>query len=155
VSADAVIARLRTFLLTLAVALCVGTVVELWLTDHLQTPLQFVPFVLCALGLAALIAVLLRPGRKTIWTLRAVMVVAALGALLGTYEHLEYNLEFAREINASKADAAPVWTALTGANPPLAPGVLGVTALIALAATYVHPALEQSNDERCTSEALK
>jgi hypothetical protein len=142
-SADIVVARLRRFLLMLACFLCVGTVVELWLTEHYETPLQLVPFALCALGLIALVAVLLRPTRKTLWALRVVMAVTALGGLLGTYEHLQGNLELAREVRPDRANATPVASALTGGNPVLAPGVLGVTGLIALAATYVHPALEQ------------
>jgi hypothetical protein len=36
--------------------------------------------------------------------------------------------------------------ALTGANPPPAPGVLGVAAAVALAATYAHPALREAQD---------
>jgi hypothetical protein len=140
-SAEVIVARLRQFMLVLACGLCVGLIIELWLTDHLQTPLQFVPFALCGLGLMALAWVLIRPNRNALWVLRAIMLIAALGGLLGTYEHLEHNLEFAREVNATKANAAPLWTALTGANPPLAPGALIVTAMIAGAATYVHPKL--------------
>lgn len=142
-SAEVVVSRLRLFLLWLAVALCGGIIVELWLTGHTKEVLQFVPFVLCGVGIVALLAVILRPQRRTILALRTIMVLAAVGGILGVYEHITGNLAFAQEINAAKANAAPVLTALTGANPPLAPGALGVTALLSLAATYYHPALKQ------------
>jgi hypothetical protein len=141
-SAESVLVRMRMFLLWLAFALCVGTVVELWLTEHTETAVQWVPFVLCALGAILLLVAILRPRRSSVLALRAIMTVAALGGLFGTYQHLESNLEFAREVNVAQAEAAPLWAALTGANPPLAPGILGAMAVIALAATYAHPALE-------------
>ena len=140
-SADVIVMRLRQFLLVLAGTMCIGLMAELWLTDHLQTPIQFVPFVACGLGLMALLLAFVLPNRKTLWALRSIMLLAALGGLFGIFQHLEHNLEFAREVNAIKANAAPLWTALTGANPPLAPGALVVTAIIAVAATYFHPKL--------------
>jgi hypothetical protein len=140
-SAEVIVTRLRLFLLWLAVALCGGVIAELWLTDHMEEPLQFVPFVVCGLSILALLQVLLRPQRSSLLQLRVMMVVAALGGLLGIYEHLAGNLAFAQEINVAKAAASPLFAALTGANPPLAPGALGVAALVGLAATYCHPKL--------------
>ena len=142
-SADRLVGRFRQFLLWLTIALCIGIVAELLLTGHYKAPLQLVPIGMCVLAAVCAAAVLVRPNPKTIGLLRAVMVVTTLAGILGAYEHLTGNLEFAREVNAAKANAAPIVTALTGANPALAPGALGVTALIALAATYFHPALEK------------
>jgi hypothetical protein len=143
-SAEAILARGRRFLLWLAAALCAGTVVELWLTSHTETPVQLVPFVVCAAGMIALAAALLRPSRGTILALRAAMVIAALAGLFGAFQHVSNNLAFAIETNAARASAAPIAAALTGANPPLAPGVLGAAAAVALAATYAHPALRNA-----------
>lgn len=143
---DAVLARLRRFLLALAAASCLGVVAELAITGHYETPVQVLPFVLCGLGALASLLALLRPARPVLQALRAIMVVSALGGAFGTFEHLEHNLEFAREVNAAKADAAPLTAAFTGGNPPLAPGALGVAAVIALAATYAHPALGKTHD---------
>lgn len=140
-SAEVIVTRLRLFLLWLAVALCGGVIAELWLTDHMEEPLQFVPFVLCGLSILALLQGIFRPQRSTLLQLRVMMMVAALGGFLGVYEHLAGNLAFAQEINATQAAASPLLVALTGANPPLAPGALGITALVALAATYYHPKL--------------
>ena len=138
--ADAIIlTQFRRFLLLLAASMCLGTIAELWLTNHMENPIQFVPFVGCSLGFLAVGWVLLRPQRRAILALRGVMLLVALAGAFGTFEHLEHNLDFAREIKAEQAAAAPLWSALTGANPPLAPGLLAVTALVAVAATYRHP----------------
>jgi hypothetical protein len=142
-SAEIVAARLRRFLLLLAVLLCLGTLGELVLTEHMEEPLQLVPFILCGAGLVALGLVLKWPQRKTIWGLRLVMVLMVLGGLFGIYEHLAGNWDFAREINQQASGSELLLSTLTGASPALAPGVLIVTAIVAQAATYFHPALKE------------
>lgn len=138
---EIVLRRLRRFLLALSVALLCGAVAELWFVEHTEDPVQLVPFVLCGLGAAACVAALVRPGRVALWALRAVMLLVAAGSLLGVYLHVESNAGLERELNPGMA-AGQVWLgALGGANPLLAPGVLAVAALLALAATYQHPAL--------------
>ena len=128
----------------LTIIVCAGVIAELWLTEHIEQPLQLLPFAVCALGILTAVAVLLRPSRVTIVSLRIVMLLATATGLIGIYSHLNGNLEFAREINASKADAAPIQAALSGANPPLAPGALVVVSAMALAATYGRPIPQQT-----------
>ncbi|NTU81466.1 MAG: hypothetical protein HGA45_19145 [Chloroflexales bacterium] len=133
--------RLRRFLLALAGAICAGTIIELWLTEHTESPIQLLPFGLCALGLVVVAMALLRPARGALIALRGVMGLLALGSLLGVYQHIAHNLAFELEIRPGAA-AADVWfEALRGASPLLAPGILALAALIAIAATYAHPAL--------------
>ena len=138
--------RLRLFLFALAGALCAGTIVELWLQDHTQKPLQFLPFVLCGLGLLAVSAALVRPNRVTLWTLRGVMLVTGAGSLIGVYEHILSNLEVVRETQPALTGAGALWQALHGAAPLLAPGVLAIAASVALMATYAHPVLTKRAD---------
>jgi hypothetical protein len=142
-SAEIVAARLRQFLLLLAALLCLGTLGELVLTDHMEEPLQLVPFVLCGVGLVALGLVFKWPQRKTIWGLRSVMLLVALGGLLGIYEHLAGNWDFAQEIDQQASGIKLLLSTLTGASPALAPGILIVTAIVAQMATYFHPALKE------------
>lgn len=142
-SAEIVAARLRRFLLLLAALLCLGTLGELALLEHTGEPLQLVPFVLCALALIVIVATYFWPQRKTIWSLRVVMVLAALGGFLGIYEHLAGNQAFALEINQQISGSELLLDTLTGASPALAPGVLIITAIVAQAATYFHPALRE------------
>ncbi len=129
------LARTRTLLLWLALAMCAGLIGELALTGHYEAPLQLLPIVLCALTIVAIGLVLLRPGPRAFGALRLLMIAMLAACALGVYVHVAGNLEFAREVNAAKAAAAPITAALTGGNPALAPGALGVTALVALIAT--------------------
>jgi hypothetical protein len=138
--------RLRTFLLGLAGWMCVGTIAELFLAKHYEDLVQFVPFVLCGVGLIAVVAALRRPRRATLLALRGVMGLLMAGSLLGMYEHLANNFAFELEMRPS-ASWSDVWfQALRGAAPLLAPGILAVAAVLAIAATYAHPALARRQD---------
>lgn len=141
-----VLLRLRSFLLTLSALLFIGTICELWLINHLETLVQLLPFALCGLGLAAVLVVLLRPQRATIRGLRAWMGLVALGSLFGSYEHIENNISFHKELHPHAPTAELVMGAIGGANPLLAPGILALAAMLALAATYYHPALRKSEE---------
>jgi len=139
-SAELVLARLRRFLLGLAGLICVATVVELWLIKHTEDPIQWLPFILCGVGIAAVLAVLLRPQRSTLRTLQVIMGLLIVGSFFGVYEHVTSNLEFALEIQPNAPTNTLIFKALGGANPLLAPGMLAFAALLALAAIYYHPA---------------
>lgn len=138
----------RRFSLIIACAMCAGIIAELWLTGHYDDPLQWVPFIVCGIGIVLLIAALARPQHGLLRSLQVLMIVMAIAGGVGTIVHLRSNLELAREVKPAKAQSQPLWMALTGRNPPLAPGALGVTALIALAATYKHPALQSQQRSR-------
>jgi hypothetical protein len=128
--------------------MCAGTIVELLLAEHTESLAQLIPFGLCGLGLIAVVAALLWPRRGTLLALRMVMGLLLLGSLLGVYEHIEGNLEFALEIRPT-ATFGMVWLdVLKGAAPLLAPGILALVAIIALAATYYHPALTRDHSAR-------
>ena len=133
--------RLRRFLVILTIFVFLATIVELVLEEHTQEALQWIPFVLCAAGLIATIAALLRPERRTLLALRVTMLIVALGGIVGAGIHLLRNFQFEQEIRASADFSDLIIPTLKGASPLLAPGVLIFGALIALAATYYHPAL--------------
>ena len=134
-SADVTLFRLRRFLLVLAEVLFAGTLVELVFTGHTQEPVQLIPFVLCGLGLFAVGAALIRPRRKTLLFVRACMSLVALGSLFVMVEHVTNNAEFYLEIHPSATVLETIAAALGGANPLVAPGILAVAAIIAVAAT--------------------
>jgi hypothetical protein len=138
--------RLRFGLLVLAALLCFGSMIELWLQEHTQEPIQWTPFSLCGAGLLSVSAALLRPTRAALWTLRGIMPVVGSGSLLGIYEHLISNLEVVWETQPAIAPAEAVWQALHGAAPLLAPGILALAATLALMGTYQHPALQPAAD---------
>ena len=145
--------RYRRFLLGLSAFICVGTVVELWLTEHTEDAIQFVPFVLCGIGLVAILAALLRPQRGTLLALRVVMLLLVAGSVLGMYEHLAGNFGCEMEIRPGSTFSDVWFAALRGSNPLLAPGILALAGILSTAATYRHPALARDTQEP-SGEAL-
>ena len=139
-----IVQRLRNFLFGLAGFMCAGTIVELLLAEHFEEPMQIVPFALCAAGVVVVFLAWRRPGRGVLQALRGVMALLVLGSLLGVYEHIEGNLEVVREVQPNAAASTVLLKTLTGAAPLLAPGILALVALLAIAATYYHPALARS-----------
>jgi hypothetical protein len=147
-SADDILSRLRRFLLVFSIGLMGGALLELWLIEHMEDPVQFIPFGLCALGTLAALAVLARPRRATLIALRVCMALVVIGSLLGIYLHVEGNYALQREISPNATAGAALSDALSGANPLLAPGILAVAAVLALAATYRHAALGKEDRQR-------
>jgi hypothetical protein len=140
-SADAVLSRLRVWLLLLAGGLFIGTLLELLLINHTESAVQLIPFVLCGVGLLSLSLALLRPRRAVLLTLRGCMIIIVAGGLFGVYEHISNNSAFLLEIQPNATSAEVFSKALGGANPLLAPAMLVLAAVLALTATYFHPAL--------------
>jgi hypothetical protein len=140
-NADTILSRLRRFLLALSSFLFMGTVVELSFSNHTKEPVQLIPFVLCGLGVIAIVLAWLRPQRKTLLALRASMGLVVLGSLVGLYEHIQNNIGFQLEIHPGSSIAQLISAALGGASPLLAPGVPAIAATLAMATTYYHPAL--------------
>jgi len=138
-SAAVVERRLRRALLVLAGGIFLGTPVELWLNEHTESRTQYIPFVLCGLGVLAVVGMLLSPRPATLWFLRGTMILTAAGGLLGIYEHIAGNFAFELEIRPNATYSGVVMDALRGGNPLLAPGILTVAAIVALIATYYHP----------------
>lgn len=139
--------QLRRFLLVLSAAICVGTVLELVLVGHVEETVQYVPFVLSGLGLGMVMLALYTPGRRVFLALRGVMATVALGSIFGVYQHFEHNLAFELEMDAKASVGDVLWEAFSGASPFLAPGILAVAAVTAIAATYKHPALVKKVDD--------
>lgn len=135
--------RLRLFLLGLAAFLCLGTIVELIFQEHYKEPLQFVPLLFCAVALVLIALVILRPTRAAIAALRIVMGVGILVSLVGVYEHIEQNMGFVLEIKPNTPMLDAFLESLRGAAPLLAPGILAIIGVIAIAGTCAHPALEK------------
>jgi hypothetical protein len=57
------------------------------------------------------------------------------------YEHIENNIAFQLEIWPDLSPFEMLASGLGGANPLLAPGILGIAALLALTAAYYNPGL--------------
>lgn len=151
-SEAATLRRLRTFLRLLAAALFAGSLLELILAGHYEGAMQFVPFVLCGLGLAAVAAIWLSPGRPTVLALRLVMLGVLCGSALGVAQHFFGNRGFARETRPAASERELLERSLTGGVPLLAPGILAVAAAVAIAATFGEGGRAASSITRRRSE---
>ncbi|MEM7532269.1 MAG: hypothetical protein AAF639_08835 [Chloroflexota bacterium] len=138
--------RLRRFLLILAGFICVGTIVELWFTNHVESFVQLIPFILSVLGIIVVGLALARPTKGTLQLLRGVMGITILGSIFGIYEHIEHNLAFELDIRPNASVADVFLDALGGASPMLAAGILAIAGIVAIAATYYHPLLVNRTD---------
>jgi len=135
-TAAEILRRLRKFLLLLSLFLFGGALIELWLVGHTKELVQWIAFALAGAGAFTLLLVLFRFSPATVRILRVGMLLVVLGSLFGMYEHFSGNVGFAREIRPNSTTTQLFWRGLQGGNPLLAPGVLAVASLLALAATY-------------------
>jgi len=135
-SDDARLTRLATLLYGLTVVMFAGIVLELLAAKHFADPVQLIPFVLCGVGFVAVLLAWKRPGRETVQTMRALMLLTAGTSLLGVWKHVEGNVGFVRELHPDAAGWALIEGALTGRAPLLASGALTVTGVLAITATF-------------------
>jgi len=135
-TAAEILSRLRRFLLLLSLFLFGGALIELSLVGHTKELVQWIAFALAGAGALTLLLVLFRLSPVTVRILRVCMLLVVLGSMFGMYEHFSGNVAFAREIQPASTTSRLFWRGLQGGNPLLAPGVLAVASLLALAATY-------------------
>lgn len=135
-SSSEVLRRIRKFLLLLTISLFAGALAELWLVGHTEDVLQLVPFVLSVVGIVVSLLVFFWPSTGTIQVMRIWMAVVVLGTLLGIYLHIEGNVAFEREVDPQATTSRLLLQGLGGGNPLLAPGILTIAAVLAVAATY-------------------
>lgn len=133
---------MRRMLLALVLVGMIGLMLELFLLEHTESVWQAIPFVILAGGLAAGLAVWIRPTRRTVRWFQLVMGVCALAGVLGVYLHYRGNLEFELELDASARGAVLVWRSLRGATPALAPAALTQVGLLGLIVAYRHPVFD-------------
>ena len=133
---------LRRFLLAIFLLGVAGISTELWLMGHYEDFYQQIPLMLGVLSLAALAAVLLKPGRGTVRLFRVVMALFILSGLIGAILHFQVNLEFQLEMDPGLQGVNLYRKAILAKTPPaLAPGAMIQLGLIGLAYTFggLHP----------------
>lgn len=136
--------QLRRFLLGVAAFILIGTIAELLLIEHYEEGLQWLPFIFSVVGLLSIGGVWLYPTTKALKAMRVIMGLVVLSGVVGIYIHFSRNLAFTREINPSFSLAESILPALKGSYPLLAPGILFLAGILALAAAHRHPKLEKS-----------
>lgn len=139
---------LRLFLLALVLVGTLGFLAELFLLEHTESFSQIIPFAVLGGGLLSLIAVALRPSRRTVRIFQAMMALFIASGVIGLYLHYSGNAAFEREMDPSAAGVGLVWQSLRGATPALAPGGLVHLGLIGLMYAFRHPALDAGHIHR-------
>ena len=134
---------LRGLLLALVLLGAFGLVVELFLLEHTESPVQWAPSATLAGVLASGALVAVRPGHAAVRAFQTVMATAVLVGALGVYLHLEGNLEFEREADPSVHGFQLLWRSVRGATPTLAPGAMIQLGLLGLIFAYRHPVLSR------------
>jgi len=141
-NSDAILARLRQFLLLITAGILIMTITELIFVSHWNETIQFLPFALCGLGLITVTIAYARPSNRSVKMLYWSMMVIGLCSFIGFYEHLVNNLSFWLEIQPNATIWELIVATFNGGIPVLAPGILLLGAVIGLLATYRHPLLE-------------
>jgi hypothetical protein len=139
ISAGQVLELLRVAILGVLVLGITGTVIELLLLEHDEAdkPLQFVPLILIAAGVAAIIWHLARPGPASLNVLQIVMAVFVLSSFVGFLAHFNGSAEFVHELNPEADTWEILEKALHAKAPPLlAPGMMMQLGLLGLAYVY-------------------
>ena len=120
-----------------------GTGTELLLMDHTEEFWQYIPLVLMAISLVAVVWIGLgRRSYKGIRVFQGLMVLLVLSGPAGLILHFQSNAAFELEMYPSITRFDLFFEAITGTTPPtLAPGTMIFLGLIGLAYTYKHPVL--------------
>ena len=140
-NSDVILTRQRQFLFIITVGIFVMTVLELIFVGHWKQTIQFLPFVLCALGLTVTGLAYLKPGTKTIKTMNWSMLIIGACSFIGFFEHMYNNYTFWLDIQPNTTTLDLIIATFNGGIPILAPGILLLGAVIGLTAIYKHPLL--------------
>ncbi len=118
-----------------------GIATELLLLGHYEDKPQWAPLAFLAIGIVAVVVVLVRPSRLNMQWFRVIMASYLPAAIAGFYFHINSNVEFELEMRPSMAGLELVRESMTGAIPALAPGAMAQLGLIGLLVCFRHPAL--------------
>jgi len=139
---DKTVSLIRSMLLAIFLLGSVGIGMELFLLNHLESLLQWIPLVLILLSFCVLGWHAVRGNTASTRAIQGTMVAFIAAGLAGVYFHHQGSVEFKLESNPSLAGWQLFWQAIRSKTPPaLAPGVMIQLGLIGLAYTYRHPAL--------------
>jgi hypothetical protein len=115
-----------------------GLLIELWLLGHHEDATQWIPLVMLAAGILAL---LLQLVYARLWTLLIVQVVMILfmgAGLLGMYLHYQGSREFQLEMDPSIGGTTLMWKVLHAKSPPtLSPGTMVQMGILGLGYAYL------------------
>jgi NAD/NADP transhydrogenase beta subunit len=132
----------RRILLGILVLGVIGISAELLLLSHTEHASQWIPLVLNDVTIAMSAVVAFKPSTATVRLFQLIMLLMIVSGGVGMYLHLQANMEFQREMDATLSGWALLKKSVVAKAPPaLAPGAMTQLGLIGLAYTFRHPAL--------------
>jgi hypothetical protein len=140
-SAAGTLAALRLTLLVILLVASAGTLVELFLLEHVEDAWQRAPIILLALGVIAMSWQLVRRDLASLRAMQVLMLLFVVSGLVGLALHYKGNVEFEKEMYPELAGLQLFKQAMTGATPSLAPGTMVQFGLLGLLYTFRHPLL--------------
>jgi len=121
----------------------IGTGFELVFLGHIEDVAQLIPLGLIAIALSVLSWYAVARSGAGIRVFQVVMALFFVAGILGIVLHVRSNMEFATEMYPNIERMELLRKTVAGALPALAPGAMIEIALIGLAYTFRHPALER------------
>lgn len=132
--------RLRRVLLVVLFVGILGTGTDLFLLEHYEDQLQFIPLILLGLGLVVLAWHVVHRGRASVRALQAVMFLFVIAGLVGLVLHYRGSMEFQLEVNPDLSGLELFLKAIRSKAPPaLGPGAMIYLGLLGLAYAYRYP----------------
>lgn len=132
----------RWILLGILLLGVLGISAELLLLSHTEDASQWIPLVLNDVTVVMSAIVAFKPTAAAIRLFQLVMWLMIISGGVGMYLHLQANMEFQLEMDATLTGWALLKKSVVAKAPPaLAPGVMMQLGLIGLAYTFKHPAL--------------
>jgi hypothetical protein len=135
------LATIRKLLFGTLVVGVAGTVGELILLGHTESPAQWVPLIALAASALAMIWHHSRPTPATVLVMQACMAIFIVAGVIGVGLHVNGNAGFERELHPDERGIEFVRKTVAGATPILAPGSMVLLGLVGFAHTYRHPCM--------------
>ena len=121
---------LKKIILVGFLLMMLGTVSELYLLNHYEDTLQFIPILSIGLLLLLVLVLFFYRSQLLFGVYKTLLVITALSGIYGTFLHLQANYEFEQEMTPTLNGWDLFLESLSGALPALAPLSMVVLALI-------------------------
>jgi F0F1-type ATP synthase membrane subunit a len=127
----------RTALLAILIFGLIGTEVELLFIGHDESPTQFIPLVLIALGLVVIVWHIVRESSSSALAMRVTMALLIVSGVLGVALHYRGNVQFQKEIDPSIHGYELFMKVMESKAPPaLAPGTMAYFGFLGFVCSY-------------------
>ena len=129
---------MRAALLAILTFGLIGTEVELLFIGHDESPTQFIPLVLIAIGIAVVVWHIVRESSSSMVALRITMALIIVSGVLGVVLHYRGSVEFQKELDPSIHGSELFMKVMESKAPPaLAPGIMAYFGLLGFVCSYL------------------